>query len=372
MIRDDILILTANFGSGHVCVANAIKEQLKIYDDSLNIDVVDIVKICNPHLTDEVYKAYEILVKNNRDIYNYFYKMRAKGQGIMDKIIYKMYLSKIAKCIRNKNPKFIISTFPMCSGFVSMYKEKYKSKIPFITCITDVVDSCEWIYPNTDKYMVATQSIKLNLINKGIDSECIEVTGIPVRKNFLVKCNDDIRKRYNIKNSDFVILIMGGGLGLLPKNDEFYTYLDNLENVKTIVITGKNRERFNYLTKKLNLKNTIVKGFTDEIDKFMKNADILITKPGGVSTFEAIHSEIPMLVNEPTLAQELENANFIERSGVGIVVRNSNEFKNIVKEFIISDRLKKKLRENIKEVKKQLNMDMLIDYVENIKEKSIV
>ncbi|WFD09628.1 MGDG synthase family glycosyltransferase [Tepidibacter hydrothermalis] len=372
MIKDDVLILTANFGSGHVSVANAINEQLKIYDNDLNIKVVDVVEICSPHLTDEVYKAYEILVKNTQDIYNYFYKKKANKQTMMDKIIYKMYLSKMAKYIQETNPKIIISTFPMCSGFVSMYKEKYKSEIPFITCITDIVDNFEWIYPNTDKYMVATQSVKSKLVAKGIDCNTIQVTGIPVRKKFSDKSSIDIKKKYGIKNSEFVILMMGGGLGLLPEDDEIYTYLDNLENVKTVVITGKNKEKFNYLTKKMNLKNTIVKGFTDEIDELMNNADLLITKPGGVSTFEAIHSEIPMLINNPTLAQEIENANFIENSGIGMIARNSDEIKDMVEKFIISDKLKEELKKNIKEIKKQLDTDMLIDYIENIDQKSIV
>lgn len=372
MIKDDVLILTANFGSGHVSVANAINEQLKIYDNDLNIKVVDVVEICSPHLTDEVYKAYEILVKNTQDIYNYFYKKKANKQTMMDKIIYKMYLSRMARYIQERNPKIIISTFPMCSGFVSMYKEKYRSEIPFITCITDIVDNLEWIYPNTDKYMVATESIKSKLVYKGIDSNNIEVTGIPVRKKFLVKSEIDIKKKYGIKNSEFVILMMGGGLGLLPEDDEIYTYLDNLENVKTIVITGKNKEKFNYLMDKMNLKNTIVKGFTDEIDEFMNNADLLITKPGGVSTFEAIHCEIPMLINEPTLAQEIENANFIENSEIGMIVRNSEDLKNKVQEFILDDKLKRELKDNIKNIKNQLDMDMLIEYIENIDQKSIV
>ncbi|WP_187296227.1 MGDG synthase family glycosyltransferase [Tepidibacter mesophilus] len=372
MNRDDILILTANFGSGHLSVADAIKQQLKIYDDNLNIKVVDVIEICSPHLTDEVYKAYEILVKNTQDIYNYFYKIKSNNQTIMDKIIYKMYLSKMAKYIQEINPKIIISTFPMCSGFVSMYKEKYKSEIPLITCITDIVDNSEWIYPNTNKYMVATDVIKLKLEDKGIASNSIEVTGIPVRKKFLVEYKCDIRKKYGIKNSEFVILMMGGGLGLLPKDDEIYNYLDNLDNVKTVVITGNNKEKFNYLTEKMKLKNTIVKGFIDEVAELMNSADLLITKPGGVSTFEAIHSEIPMLINEPTLGQEIENANFIENTGIGMIVRNSTQLKNMIEKLLLSYELRNELKENIKLIKNQLNLDMITNYIEKINEKHIV
>ncbi|QZY56389.1 MGDG synthase family glycosyltransferase [Crassaminicella profunda] len=376
--KEHVLVLTANFGSGHVTVAKAIKEQLAVYNNRLNIKVIDIFEILSPHLNNELYKGYEVLIKKTHNIYNYFYRKKSNKEIGMDKIIYKIYLSKIAKYIQKLNPKFIVSTFPVCSGFVSMYKGKYKSTLPLITCMTDVVDHCEWIYPNTDKYLVPTNKIKEQFIYKGIHKDKIYVTGIPVRKDFLDKYeNEKIRRTLNIKDSEFVLLMMGGGLGLLPKDKELYEWLDSLENVKTIIVTGTNKKQYRDLVQNLNLKNTIVKGFTNEVAGLMKHADLLITKAGGVSIFEAIHSELPMIVYEPILAQEIENGKFIENSGIGEIIKNTKELKEKVNTFIKNREKRTQLKMNIKRIKQQSDSREFIDciseiYGEDLKKEKII
>lgn len=365
--KDNVLVVTANFGLGHRTVAKAIKEQLVEYNDQLNIKVIDLFEIISPHLNNELYRGYEVLIKKSHEVYNYFYRKKSNKEISMDKIIYKIYLSKIAKYIQKLNPKFIVSTFPVCSGFISMYKEKYKSTMPLITCITDIVDHCEWIYPNTDKYLVATNKLKEQFIHKGIHKDKMHVTGIPVRKDFLDKYeNEKIRRTLNIKDNEFVLLMMGGGLGLLPKDKELYEWLDGLENVKTIVITGNNKEQYKDLVQNLNLRNTIVKGFTNEIAELMKHADLLITKAGGVSIFEAIHSELPMIVYEPVLAQEIENGKFIEKSGIGEIVKNTKELKEKVNTLIKNREKRTQLKMNIKRIKKQSDSREFIGCVSEI------
>lgn len=360
----DILILTANFGSGHIMASNAIKEQLEIYNDQLNIKIVDIFEILSPHLNNELYKGYEVLIKKTRDIYNYFYQRKSNKEVDMDKIIYKIYLSRVVKYIQKINPKLIISTFPTSSGFISMYKEKYKSNIPLITCITDMVYNWEWIYPNTDRYLVATNEMKEWFIEKGIHKNKIYVTGIPVRKEFSVrKENKDIKREYNIKENEFVILMMGGGMGILPKEQELYEWLNQLQGVKTIVITGNNKNKYNELVQNLDLKNVIVKGFVNEVAELMKHADLLITKAGGISIFEAIHAELPMIVYEPVLGQEIENGKFIETSRIGKVVKDSKELREKINEFTYDNNLRNELKMNIRKIKEQLDMTKLIEYV---------
>ncbi|MCG8513133.1 MAG: hypothetical protein MI740_03250 [Halanaerobiales bacterium] len=179
--RINIMIMTAGFGSGHSTVAQAIKEQLLEYNPDLAIEIVDIIKIIYPKTNNLLYRSYQLLIKNNHSIYNYFYYGKTeKKEPVLDQMLLKLYLPKIAKCLLRQKPSLIISTFPLASGLVSRYKSKYKQTTPLLTCITDHVNNKEWVYPATDQYLVATEHTRENLVRHGVKRELINVTGIPL------------------------------------------------------------------------------------------------------------------------------------------------------------------------------------------------
>lgn len=360
-----ILILSVNFGLGHVMVANSIKECLEEYDRNLKVSVADIYEIISPRLNSEIYKGYEFLVKKMHEVYNYFYYKRSSmNQLVVDQFIYNLYLSRISKYIEKEQPSLIVSTFPICSGFVSMYKKKNKSSIPLITCITDVVDNCEWIYTNTARYLVATDKIKDKYIKRGIKEEIIKTTGIPVRKDFF-NTNQErkIARRFNIRDNDFVILMMGGGIGLLPEDEEFYLWMDNLEGVKTIVLTGNNRSLYKRLTEKIEIKSIIALGITDKVPELMSISNILVTKAGGVSIFEAINSNLPLIAYKPILGQEIENGKFILESGIGEIAQNLEELKKKIIKYLNNDSLRYRFKENLETIKGNIDTLNIAKYI---------
>jgi UDP-N-acetylglucosamine:LPS N-acetylglucosamine transferase len=361
----DILILTATFGLGHIFVSKAIREHIKSFDKNINVKIADIFEITTPKLYKGVYKGYEFLIKSNSKIYNYFYyKKNSSESSQMDKVFYKMYLSKFAEYIREVKPKVIVSTFPMCSGLVSMYKDEYLDNTPLITCITDVVDNWEWIHKNTDKYMVATPHIKENLIQKGIDKVKIEVTGIPVRRDFLNRNKSKyILKKYNVENDDFIIMMMGGGMGLLPEDKDFYNWLNQLKGVKTIILTGKNNELYEKLSEYKDLDNIRVLEYTDNISEIMVNSDILITKAGGVTLFEAIASWLPVIVYKPILGQEIENAKFIVDRQIGTVAESIEDLKEKINKVITDRHYRDNLYTNVRNISKNIDMVKLTEKI---------
>ncbi len=147
---------------------------------------------------------------------------------------------------------------------------------------------------------------------------------------------------------------MGGGLGLLPKSMEFYNQLNSLENVKTTVITGKNTEIYNMLYGKY--ENINVLGYTDEVYKYMQKADLILSKPGGITLFESIFSETPLIAFKPFLQQEINNTNFILNNGIGKVLETSpDKCFDKIKKIIFDDAILDNLSNNIKILKKQFD-----------------
>ncbi|WP_147524963.1 MGDG synthase family glycosyltransferase [Anaerosalibacter massiliensis] len=328
----DILILTASFGAGHASASLGIKEQIQRIDPSISIEIVDIFQVLFPKLSRAMYKGYNVLVRNNPKLYNYFhYRGNEKPRSNMNKIFSRPILIGLKDYILDINPKLIISTFPIVSQYISDIKDIYDVSIPLITCITDVVNGWEWIAPNCDKYFVATKDVEKEMLKMGIKRERIVVTGIPLRKEFL----KSLKSSFNISlpEEHILLMIMGGGMGLIPEDEGFYKWLNSLNKITAIVLTGKNNDLFESISA-WNLENIIPLKYTNEVAPLMLQSDLLITKAGGITVFEAIASSLPLIIYKPELGQELENMKFIQEKAIGRIAFNIESLKCIITDFI--------------------------------------
>lgn len=320
-----ILVLTANFGAGHISVATAVKEHILSIDSSYNIVIENFLQASIPKIDKPLIKLYETQTKYTPALYNYYYYIKKSHNPRYD-ITYKVYINKLVDYIKQLDPILIVSTFPVASECVFRFKNKQNNDIPLVTVITDVVDSMEWLFPRTDMYLVPSKEIKNRLIHKGIDHNTLKVTGIPVRKSFLF--TESLEEDSN-KNG---ILIMGGGRGAFDVDKDFVYWLDefiedNNYKSKVTIVTGRNEKTYKSLTNKKPLKNITVKGFVDDMASLMRSHNIIITKPGGATLFEAINCEIPVIARLPKVGQEIENAKFIIDKGIGIVYQDEFELQ---------------------------------------------
>lgn len=364
----DILILTAGFGTGHLSASSGIKEHILKIDPLVNIEILDVFQMLIPRLSKIMYKGYNILVKKNTRLYNYYHYKDNEKLGSNNSIIYNRYiLNKLNKYILDIKPKLIISTFPVVSQYISKIKSTYGLSASFVTCITDVVNGWEWITSNCDKYFVATEDIKNNMINMGIEKEKIIVTGIPIRAEFFESKKS--LSNFSLPKEDTVLMIMGGGMGLIPEDKSFYQWLNSLKNFTTLVLTGKNDNLFESISQ-LELENIIPLRYTNEVAYLMEQSDLLITKAGGITLFEAIASELPLIIYRPELGQELENTEFIREKSIGKIAFNIDGLQGIITDLIDDKSEIMKYKKRIIELKNSIDMRALskesIELVENL------
>lgn len=318
------LILTCKFGMGHMSVANAIKEDLEKSSEKINVAIVDIIDYILPNSNKILYGAFNILVSKFPMIYNYFYDNFNSSCNAPASF---SSVEKIEKLIDIYKPDKIISTMPVCSQFVGKYKKITGDNIAMYTFITDISVSDEWINFYTDKYFIGDGIVKEELIEKGVSSEKIVITGIPVKEYFKSDKPKIIDYRHRYK-----ILMMGGGLGLFSEEyEKIIESFDETNLIEITVITGKNTRAFNYLKNKYT--NTVVLGYVDNVDEYMRNSDLIISKPGGITLFESIYSTTPLYVVKPILAQEIKNAKFIEDKNIGRVVWKENDI-DIIEDIV--------------------------------------
>ena len=355
-----ILILTGKFGMGHYSVSEAIGQEISSRDSNIEVSIVDILDYLMPTASKILYKSFNTLVTKWSNLYN-FVNINNEDNNI--KTFNYFFVKGLDRLFLEFNPDIVISTLPISSQYISKYKSLKKSNIPLFTFITDISSHSEWIHKNTDFYFVGDISIKKSLIDKGIDENKIIVSGIPVKQGF----KDKIIKFD--KNKSKEILIMGGGLGLISFNKNLFESLNNEKNIKTTVITGNNKKMFEQLKSKY--KNIEVLGYTNKIDFYMKRADLIISKSGGITLFEAIYSETPIYVVNPFLLQEVKNAKFIEKRKIGHVVWNEEmDIAKDILSLINDDKAILKMKSNMKKVKENINQEEILSVIEQFKKEA--
>ena len=307
----NILILTGKFGMGHVKCAEAITEEIYAAHKDAAVTSVDVIDYLFPHFSKAIYKGFSLLVTKLPGMYNHLNRAAGRHAGIPMK---KAIAARLDKLMEQTKPDLIISNLPVCSKYISAYKELRVCTPPLFTYITDITVHDEWIADKTDLYFVGDESTRNALISKGVAEEKIVVSGIPVSGAFNKVQNSE-------STSDKVrLLIMGGGLGLIPGGSRLLRSLNEEKNLIVTLIAGKNHRLERRARRKYENINVI--GYTDKVADFMSEADLVITKPGGITTFEAIASQTPMYIVDPFLEQEMGNACFIESKDIGRVVRS--------------------------------------------------
>lgn len=360
--KKTILILTAKFGAGHVSAANAIKEYLLEKDDNINVVIEDFIGASMPKINGPMVKLYEKNTKYVPGLYNFYYYVKKSFDSSID-MSYKMYMPKLTTFINSVNPDLIISTFPGAAACVNDLNLKNPDKkIPSITVITDVADSLEWIFKSTDMYFVPSYEIKNRFVQKGLSPDIFRVTGVPVSKKFI--CDKKVR------SNKLRLLLMGGGRGLFDFDETFMHWLDKYLNeykdmLDVTIVTGSNKKLYDNLTEKNPLQNIDVKGFVTNMPDLLKEYDLVLTKSGGATLFEAISSNTPMIVKNPKVGQEIENAKFIRDKGIGILYDRDEDLKNIIKSLLKGDLNSRIIfmEKNITEFKKTMHPDKIADYI---------
>lgn len=308
----NVLILTGRFGMGHYAVAQTLVQEVEHAFPSARIVTQDIFEYVLADGADRMYNAYTLLVNRGRALYNLFYRSTQRSTHSGDPLLVRLCLGRMDDLVQTLEPDVILSTLPFCSQLMSMYKRKTGSRIPLLTCVTDVTTHADWVSPGTDVYFVATEETREGLIRLGVPRSSLYVTGIPVQEAF----HKLIRRP---REDERELLLMGGGLGLLPKEKTFYRELDALNGVHTTVLTGRNANLFDKLYGQY--EHIDVVGYTHKVPEYMAKADLVVTKPGGITLFETIHAELPILAFTPALEQERQNASFIQNRQLGEVLR---------------------------------------------------
>ncbi|MED9948099.1 MAG: glycosyltransferase [Peptacetobacter hiranonis] len=365
-----ILILTAGFGAGHVSAANAIKDAILKYEENVNILIRNFIDASVPKLNKPMVKFYEQNTKYTPELYNCYYYLKKSFSSKYD-IAHKVYTPKLSKFIEDLNPDLIISTFPLAAACVNNFRNSDEGYfIPAATVITDVVDSMEWIFENTELYFVPSIEIKNRFMQRGISPDKVEVVGVPISSKFRVEHKEHLPGKYRV-------IILGGGRGLFDISEDFMRWIDEFisteegKSLEVTIVTGTNKKLYDNLTEKNPLENIKVLGYVNNMDELLKIHDLMMTKPGGATLFEAIYTKTPLMVKIPRLGQEIENGKFIIDKGIGLMYSDEKDLREILKSIASgkSDSILSFMNHNIEQFRQTIYPENIALYLERLLEK---
>ena len=366
-----ILIFYASYGGGHLNAAKSINDYIISNYPNNDVELIDCMKYVNKTIEKLTTAAYREMAKKAPWAWGKIYSDSQKGPlAHLSSRSNKIMAIKLLRLLREKQPDVIISTHPFGSQMCSYLKRKNKITAKIATIMTDFSPHDQWLVGHkfTDYFFVANDKMKNYLISKGIAENKVFVTGIPISNRFLKTYNKkEILDTYNLSEDKFTVLFFGGGefgLGKTKTAEIFESFVQESlkEKIQIIAIAGKNpkmKASFKEIVSKYSVNTTTtnttditnnvkILEFTNQVPELMSISDLVVTKPGGLTTSESLASHLPMLIINPIPGQEEENAEFLEDKGIAIWLRKNDDSKLIIENLLADNKKLNLMKENTK------------------------
>lgn len=354
-----ILIFYASYGGGHLNAAKSIEEFINAnYNNQYETKLIDCMKYVNKSIEKISTVAYRQMAKKVPWAWGRMYSDSQKGPlAHISSRSNKILAIKLLKLLREEQPDLIISTHPFGSQMCSYLKRKGKISAKIATILTDFSPHEQWLIGHdfTDYFFVANVKMKHYLLSQNIPISKIFVTGIPISPRFLKQYDKTaIIKNLHFDDTKKIVLFFAGGEFGLGKNktlEVFENLIQFTDIIQIIAISGKNekiRGQFIEIVNNKNCENNVkILKYTTKIPELMAISDLVISKPGGLTTSESLASNLPLIIIDPIPGQEEENAKFLENQGVGIWIRKNDSAYDIFEDLFLDFSKIEKMKKNI-------------------------
>lgn len=331
--QPSVLILTGNLGDGHRQAANAVAEAAVRLYPGARVRVVDVTEGGHPRLNRLSQRLYMLWITKIPWLYGALFR-QTKNDTFLARLLKKLPLysvSRVKRLLEEAAPTVVVSTFPAASAAVARLKCRRSVSVPAVTIMTDHTYHSYWLHDGTDRYIVGSEHVRQALKKWPVPDRKIAVTGIPIRAAFAVPQDKEaLRLKLGLHPELPMVMIMGGGCGLIGGDWAKLLSAPLLlqKPMQVVIVCGRNDKLQERLAR--DMKDyphpLVITGYVDHVPELMAAADLLVSKPGGLTSSEALASELPMLLYKPLPGQEHDNAAYLTGIGAAVQARNPREF----------------------------------------------
>lgn len=332
-----VLVFYSDYGDGHRHAAEAIAEAIRAREASVEVAVLDFMRETHPFLHPLMRRSFINTLKYFPDMYRFAYqRTRAQSDAPLLDWFTSMGERRMLQYIAQTMPDVVVSAHPFAAQGMAYLRREGWLAVPAITVITDHSDHRYWLAEGTSLYLVGSEMVRARLVAHGVPETDVVVTGIPVSLKFMqAPSSQEARRALEIPPERKVVLVMGGGLGMIDNAIQLLKALGALD-VEVLFITGRNvrlRKEAEKMTARKRLRARIY-GYVEEMERFMAAADVIITKPGGLTTTEALALGLPLVLYSPLPGQEEDNAAYLISHGAAVWADSAQEAASWVRTLI--------------------------------------
>ena len=326
-----ILIMSVTAGNGHNSTAQAMVEVFE--KNGIECRILDTLEYINKHLGNGVQDGYLFTTKHFKSTYGKIYSILDKKEEPYSKyapgsILTKQVSKYFAHYIEEYNPDAIITTHSYPAVIVSVLYHRNYITCPTFGIVTDFTIHPFWESTDLDYYVLPSDLLIPAAEKKGIPKHKILTSGIPVKSKFASKNDKTVtRAKLGLDDKTTIMIMMGSmGFGRLT---EIIEDLDKYPaDFQVVCVCGNNKHVKQEIDEHHWNKKVVNLGFIDNVDEYMDASDVIITKPGGLTTSEALAKKLPLILSDPLPGQEDRNIEFLVNTGVAINVTPTFPLEN--------------------------------------------
>ncbi|MBN1587664.1 MAG: hypothetical protein JW937_09615 [Candidatus Omnitrophica bacterium] len=345
-----ILLMYISVSSGHQCAARAMEYGLRRFDPTLDILNLNAFHYVNPILERMVNGTYMQVIKTRPEVWDYMYDNPwiIRNTKLLRSWVHKWNSKRLIRLIRDFEPDVMACTQAFPCGMVADIKTQLKLNTPLVGVLTDLMPHNYWPHPQVNAYVVGCERSRQRLLQLQVPDEKIHVSGIPIDPKFgELHDKETIARRLGLDPARPVVLIMGGGGGYGPIQE----LLDGIRNsrlpIQPVVLAGTNAKLYDALVQNQGNPDDPARilHYSHDVDLFMNIASLIVTKPGGLTTSEALAKALPMVILKPIPGQENNNTRVLLDAGVAVKADDHVQALRAIEELFGDHERMKRMRD---------------------------
>ena len=342
-----VLIATVTAGAGHLQAAAALEEAwhtLRPRDTVQKLDVLD--------FTPKFYRSFYIesylkIIEHAPELWAHVFKKTDNPELVRKltrgrRMLAQITTSKFARRIEEWAPEIVLCTHYLPLEIMGrVVRDNGTEDSTFIvSTVTDFEAHALWMEASVDLYCVAAEETKARLLARGAAPEQVAVTGIPISSRFSARMNPSaLRKRFGLRDDLHTLLILSGGFGLGPVAEILNEVNKLSKPVQIMVVCGRNDELRRELAMLDRRQPTHLFGFVQNMQELMAVSDLVITKPGGLTSSETLAMGKPLFILNPIPGQEAANSDFLLQNGAAMKANRMEDLPFRLEKLLGSKRL---------------------------------
>src|SRR5918911_761479 len=332
-----ILIISSDTGGGHRSAAAAIVAGVQKFFHGQSYAVRVVRAIEESHeITAKLVRLYNWVLRNKQHWMKYVYWAVNRFRPETREFFHRRCIGYVRDLFEKWCPHVVVSVHPLTQHiFARVLKELgLADTIPLVTVVTDPCYGFwkGWACDDVRLYLVASEEARQQLIDYGVAPERIKVSGMPVHPKFEMpdeRAAQAARSALGLDPEKFTVFVNAGWVGGGNIPEIFRELIHGDLDVQAIFLAGKNEElraEAEQLAARARFPVKVI-GYSEQVEQLMQAANVMISKLGGLTTFEALACRVPIIADAttPPMPQESGAARMIARRGAGVLLKRARD-----------------------------------------------